>query len=176
MKKHIVWSGTLFLGCVLFFSCSNTKPDATNTSENAVAVNTVKPVSGILQPCHWTFTVEQSNPGEATLISTARLDSGWHLYAQRNIDVGSLAMKFTYTELPDFKLTGTTEEGKPLTEYDEYLKSDVFYFEKEAVFKQKIKVSGKKDFIIEGTIDYQACLTQCLTLAEDFSFTVKGNP
>ncbi|HLG34733.1 MAG TPA: hypothetical protein VI757_07610 [Bacteroidia bacterium] len=37
---------------------------------------------------------------------------------------------------------------------------------------------GEKDFttIGTGTIDYMACLTQCITAAEDFSFKVKGNP
>ena len=53
---------------------------------------------------------------------------------------------------------------------------EVLYFEKEAVFKQKIKVLSKIDFTIIGTIDYMVCLTQCVLSDEEFSFKVKGNP
>ena len=53
---------------------------------------------------------------------------------------------------------------------------EVLYFEKEAVFKQKIKVLSEIDFTITGTIDYMVCLTQCVLSDEEFSFKVKGNP
>jgi thiol:disulfide interchange protein DsbD len=55
---------------------------------------------------------------------------------------------------------------------------EVLYFEKEAVFKQKIEVLSKKDFTIAGTVDYMVCLdqSQCVPADEEFSFKVKGNP
>jgi len=67
------------------------------------------------------------------------------------------------------------EEINPHKEYDPFFKIEVRYFETEAVFIQKIKVSYKKKFTINGTIDYQVCLSQCVNLSEDFSFNVKGN-
>jgi thiol:disulfide interchange protein DsbD len=77
-KKHLVLT-VLFLSCLLFSSCSNKKPDATENNPFGIA-STAE--TQILQPCHWSFTVEQSADGEAMLVSTAKLDSGWHLYSQ----------------------------------------------------------------------------------------------
>ena len=131
----------------------------------------------VLQPCHWSFKVEQSKPDEATLIFTAKLDSGWHLYSQTLTGDGPIPTKFNINESTDYKLVGQTEEGEPMSEYDKSFDLELKYFEHEAVFKQEIKVLGKKDFDVNGTIDFMVCMEQCLfPPAEKFSFKVKGNP
>jgi Thiol:disulfide interchange protein DsbD, N-terminal len=127
-------------------------------------------------PCHWSFKVEQTQPDEATLIITAKLDSGWHLYSQHLTGDGPIPTKFNFNNSSDYKLTGETEEGKPMSEYDKNFDLTLKYFEHEAVFTQKIKVLGKKDFTIAGTIDYMVCMEQCLfPPAKEFSFQIKGN-
>ena len=156
-----------------FSSCSNKKPDADDKEKNPFGI-TSDTGAQILQPCHWSFAVEQNVNGEAILVSTAKLDSGWHLYSQQISD--KVATKFAYADLPDYKLVGDTEEGKPGKEYNPYLEMEVLYFEKEAVFRQKIEVLSKEDFTITGTIDYIVCHTQCVYSDEEFSFNVKGNP
>jgi thiol:disulfide interchange protein DsbD len=171
-KRQTLLLVMLIFGGLLLSSCNNNKPSTYNKTGNAFSgdVNT-----GMLYPCHWSFTVEQDSPGEATLVSTAKIDSGWHLYSQYISDKGS-PMVFAYNTLPDYKLEGGTEEGVSQKEFDPYLNIDILYFENEAVFRQKIKVLGKEDFIITGTIEYSACLTVCVPSEEDFSFKVKGNP
>lgn len=164
----------LFLSCFALSSCSDKKPDANDKGENPFGI-TPDTETQILQPCRWSFTVEQSVNGEAILVSTAKLDSGWHLYSQHISDKGPQT-KFAYDSLSTYKLSGDTEEGIPGKEYNPYLEMEVLYFEKEAVFKQKIKVLSKTDFTITGTIDYMVCLTQCVLSDEEFSFKVKGNP
>src|SRR5262249_36535100 len=131
----------------------------------------------ILDPCHWSYKVEQTKPDEATLILTAKLDSGWHLYSQFLSGEGPIPTHFTYKESPNYKIVGKTEEGKPISEYDKNFDMQLKYFEHEAVFKQKISVLGKKDFKVSGTIDYMVCLDQCIfPPPAEFSFSVKGNP
>jgi hypothetical protein len=164
----------LLLSYLTFFSCSNKKPETIDKEKNPFDI-TLKAESQILQPCHWTFTVEQSVNGEAILVSTAKLDSGWHLYSQQIPDK-RIATEFAYDSLSTYKLLGNTEEGKPFKKYDPYLEMEVLYFEKETVFKQNIKVLSKNDFTITGTIDYMVCLTQCVNSDEEFSFSVDGNP
>ena len=66
----------------------------------------------LLQPGDWSFTVEQSVNGEAILVSTAKLDSGWHLYSQQIPDK-RIATEFSYDSLSSYKLLGDTKEGKP---------------------------------------------------------------
>lgn len=110
------------------------------------------------------------------LIITAKLDSGWHLYSQYLADGGPIPTKFTFTPSADYQLDGKTEEGTPHKEYDPNFDMQLMYFEKESVFRQKIKVLGKKDFTVSGTIDYMVCLEQCIfPPAAKFTMTVKGN-
>ncbi len=162
------------LSYLILSSCSNKKPDINDKDKNPFGISS-NTESQLLQPAHWSFTVEQGANGEAILVSTAKLDSGWQLYSQQIPDK-RIAMGFVYDSLSSYELVGNTEEGTPGKKYDPYLEMEVLYFEREAVFRQKIEVHSKTDFIITGTIDYQVCLTQCVNADEEFSFQVKGNP
>jgi|SRR5688572_20353605 len=172
-KKHLLWT-ILFLSHLLFSSCSNKQPDANDKKKNPFGIDS-NIETQILQPCHWSFAIEQSANGDAMLISTAKLDSGWHLYSQRVSDK-NIRSEFTYDSLASYNLIGDTEEGETIKKYDPNLKMEVLYFEREAVFRQKIKVLSKEDFTITGTIDYTVCLTQCVFSDEEFYFKLKGNP
>ena len=172
IKGHLLLT-VLFLSCLIFVSCSSKKPDANGKGSNPFGIASDIGTQ-ILQPCHWSFTVEESANGEATLISTAKLDSGWHLYSQHISD--KVSTKFAYDSLVNYKLIGDTEEGKPNKEYNPYLEMEILYFENEAIFKQKIETLSKEDFAINGNIDYMVCLTKCVISDEEFSFIVKGNP
>ncbi len=131
----------------------------------------------IPQPCKWSFSVEQTKPDEATLILTAKLDSGWHLYSQHLTGDGPIPTHFTFNNSSHYKLVGETEEGKPISEYDKNFDLELKYFEHEAVFKQKISVLAKNDFTVTGTIDYMVCLEQCIfPPPQELSIKVKGNP
>lgn len=161
------------LSYLAFSSCSDKKPDNKNKEKNPFGI-TSNTESQILQPCHWSFTVEQSVNGEAILVSTAKLDSGWHLYSQHISGKGPRT-EFAYDSLGIYKFLGDIEEGRPIKKYDPNLEMEVLCFENEAVFKQKIKVLSKVDFTITGTVDYMVCLNQCVHSDEEFSFKVKGN-
>lgn len=173
--KRYLLVAVLFLCCLTFSNCSS-KTETNNKDANPFASATNEGKTQILRPSHWTFKVEQSSPDEATLISIAKLDSGWHLYSQHISNKGPRT-EFTYDSLINYHLVGDTEEGKPNKKYDPNLEMEVLYFENEAVFKQKVKILSKKDFDINGTINYVVCLTgQCVFHDEEFSFKVNGNP
>ena len=174
--KNQLLSTILLLSYLTFSSCSDKKADTNNKEKNPFG-STSNTETKILQPCHWTFTVEQSVNGEGMLVSTAKLDSGWHLYSQHIPGKGP-STEFTYDSLHIYNLMGETEEGETIKKYDPNLEMEVLYFEREAVFKQKIKVISKSDFTITGAIDYMVCLDQgqCVHSEEELSFTVKGNP
>jgi hypothetical protein len=173
--KRQVSLAMLFLCCLTFSNCGKNKPETSNEQVNPFGITTKKDINQILRPCHWTYKVEQSSPDDATLICTATLDSGWHLYSQHISNKGPRT-EFAYDSLSAYKLIGDTKEGKSIKEYNPYLEMEVLYFEKEAVFKQKIKVLSKEDFDINGTIDYMVCLddSQCVKSDEEFSFKMKG--
>lgn len=172
--KNQLFLLALLLSYFNFSSCSDRKPNSNDKEENPFG-GASNAVGQILQPSHWSFTVEQSTNGEATLISTVKLDSGWHLYSQQIPDK-HVATKFKYDSSSIYKLVGNTEEGQPTKKYDPYLEMEVLYFENAAVFKQKIEVVDKIDFTVTGTIDYLVCLdqSQCVNSSEDFSFNVNA--
>lgn len=169
-------STILLLSYLTFSSCSEKKVDTSNKEKTPFG-STSNTGTGILHPSRWTFTVEQSGNGEAMLVSTAKLDSGWHLYSQHIPGKGP-STEFTYDSLQTYKVIGETEEGETIKKYDPNLEMEVLYFEREAVFKQKIQVASKRDFIINGAVDYMVCLDQgqCSHFDEGISFAVTGNP
>ncbi|MGM0635638.1 MAG: cytochrome c biogenesis protein CcdA [Bacteroidota bacterium] len=103
--------------------------------------------SGIETPV--SFEVSSEHVGDSTfnVLIKATIDPGWHLPSQREIpegEDGPLPTEFVFeNEENAFELIGETSEPKGIEKYDEIFKSDLKYFENEAVFEQQIKVTGK---------------------------------
>lgn len=176
--KHSTYLCLLLGRLLSLSSCNSNSPIETENKSNSETTNKNKEADlshQMLSPCHWEYSVEQNFAGEATLVFTAKIDSAWHLYSQHIADGSTLAMVYTYEASANYQLTGMTEEGIAHKEFDPYLEMEIQYFEHEAVFKQKIKILSKNDFSISGTIDYTACLSQCVTSVEDFTLNLKGN-
>lgn len=133
--------------------------------------------SQILDPVSWTFTVEQ-NGSEATLISKATLDKGWHIYSQNlESEFGPVPTEFIYDKSDNYSLDGKTiETKKPTVEFDKNFDMNVAFFSNEITFKQKIKVLSATDFSIKGSVGYMVCDDEkCLPPTDElFEFKVKG--
>ena len=126
---------------------------------------------------HWTFSTKKLSDDEVMLIFKVKIDEGWHLYSPYNPPGGSLPLVISYNDTTKFKKIGDIiEEPKHEVVYDDIFGKDEYFFEKEATFKQKIKVLSNSDFKITGTLDGQTCLTdgRCINFTEDFSFDIKG--
>jgi thiol:disulfide interchange protein DsbD len=137
--------------------------------------------SQVLTPVKWSFRVEQTKPGEATLLLTATIDHGWHVYSQDNPAPpnGPVATSFTFSKSKDFQLNGKVTEPKAIEEQDPQFDNHILkYFDRIVVFKQKIKVLGKKDFKLKGSLEFMCCdNSRCIPPEEiEFSFDIKGNP
>jgi len=133
----------------------------------------------VLEPVKWTFKVEQTKPGEATLLLISTSEKGWHTYSQKVVPDGPVPTEFTFTKSPDYELVGKVVEPKGVSEKDpQFQNMIVTYFPDKAVFKQKIKVLGKKDFTIKGNVYFMCCNDRsCIAPTEaEFEFHVKGNP
>jgi thiol:disulfide interchange protein len=133
----------------------------------------------VLEPVKWSFKVEQAKPEEATLIFTANIDKGWHLYSQDVPPKGPIPTTFTFTKSKDFELVGKVKESKSITEKEELFENMTLkYFADKATFSQKIKVLSKKDFSVKASVEFMSCDNkQCIPPNEiEFSLPVKGNP
>lgn len=121
----------------------------------------------------WESTIEQKNDTTYTLTLKATLKKGWHLYSQQLPEGGPLPTRI-YFENPNssHELIGKTEESETKTSYEEIFDMQTSYFEKEAIFKQKIKILSKKPDFIKATISYQTCNDKACTFepGEDIYF------
>jgi thiol:disulfide interchange protein len=136
--------------------------------------------SQVLDPVKWTFKVEQTKPDEATLLIIAKADKGWHLYSQNIPEAKTrpVPTTFTFKKSADYELIGKVTEPKAIEEYDPNFEMTLRYFADKTVFRQKIKILGKQDFTITGTVEFMCCDDhQCLPPNEvNITFNVKGNP
>ena len=123
----------------------------------------------------WTFTVKQ-NGCEAELIATATIDDGWYIYSQFQPKDGPIPTAFTFKSDGNYELIGKVSEGKAKVKYMEGFEGDFNIFPHTAVFKQKIKIKGNKDFTIKGEMEFMQCdETMCLPPEYvDMQFKLKG--
>ncbi|MFI5204317.1 MAG: protein-disulfide reductase DsbD family protein, partial [Flavobacteriales bacterium] len=128
----------------------------------------------VVDPCKWKTKIEQKKPGEATLIITATLDNGWHLYSQQEYTDGPLPTVFEWPKCKTFSLVGKTSEpeGKEDHMWAEQDVPGVMCFENIVVFKQKIKFSTTKKFEIICPVSYMVCQTSCMPGDAELKFTI----
>lgn len=135
------------------------------------------PAPQILQPVKWSYASQQTKAGEATLIITAKIDKGWHLYSQLIPDGGPIKTTFNFTADPNYELIGKVEEGKAIDYYDKNFEMQLMYFATEAVFKQKIKLKSGKAFKINGGVEFMVCDDEKCLPPElvEFEIAIKGD-
>lgn len=143
-----------------------------------MSVFAINSFSQVLNPVKWTYTVKQIDESNAELIFNAKIEKGWHLYSQYMEEGGPIVTNFKFEKNKSYKLEGKTSEPKPESEYDDMFKMTVKYFNTKAVFKQKIKILSKKDFVISGNFEYMVCNDgSCIPFSDNtFEFKIKGNP
>lgn len=125
------------------------------------------------KPVKWSFYAKKVNATEAIIYFKAKMSGNWHIYAQ-NIKQDAMRLKFNYASSKDYSLIGKTTEPKPIKKYDNVVKMELAYFEKEAIFTQKIKLN-RPSLIVKTKVEFMACNDkQCLPADEIlFSITVK---
>ncbi|SHM07046.1 protein-disulfide reductase DsbD family protein [Flavobacterium saccharophilum] len=111
----------------------------------------------VLDPVKWTTAVEKISDTEYKLISKAVIQQGWHLYSQSVPENGPIPTTFKYdNEKATVKLIGGTSEEKGHNIDDPIFRMQIKYFEKSAVFEQKIKVTTGLT-TVNGVVEFMVC-------------------
>ena len=115
----------------------------------------------IFQPVKWKFSIKPLENQEYEITATAAIEDTWHVYALSVSDkpdaIGPIPTTLKVNPSTSFELVGKTKEGKYITHFDPNFEMDLNYFEKNAVFKQKIKAKTDKPFAVSGVLEYMAC-------------------
>lgn len=133
--------------------------------------------SQLLNPVKWNYSIENNGSERATLVISATIDKGWHLYSQFIGDGGPVPTSFKFEKSNAYDLVGKVKEvPKAKVVQDEIFGMEVAWFEKKATFKQEIKIKSNTDFKLKGTLEFMVCDDkQCLPPEEvEYSFDVKG--
>lgn len=109
----------------------------------------------MVKPITWSYYVQKTSKTEAILHLKAKLDKGWHVYAQ-NIKSEPMRLKFNYLPSKDFVIIGKTLQPKPIVKYDDVIKMELAYFEKEVTFTQKLK-RNKANTLITAKVEFMVC-------------------
>jgi thiol:disulfide interchange protein DsbD len=128
----------------------------------------------ILKPVKWSFSVNRINDCDAELLFKAKIDEGFHLYSQfLGKDPVTIPTTFTIEKNSNYELVGSVIESKPIEKYEPVMEATLKFFEKEAVFKQKIKVLNTKAFTIKGLIYFISCNDVTCIPPQDLEFDIK---
>lgn len=130
----------------------------------------------ILTPVKWKIQLEDSETTEKTLVFSATLDAGWHLYDMNLPEGGPISTSFSFENLKGAKTVGSPVASKEATTvFDEQFKMELRWFANEVTFRQKIEVTDPKNLQLSGYVEYMACNDEnCLPPEqEEFAFTQK---
>ncbi len=130
----------------------------------------------IFDPVSWKISLDDPGTPEKTLVFTATIDAGWHVYDLNLPPGGPVSTSFTYTTLNGVELEGEIQSSvRPVTEYDESFEMDIRWYSGSVTFRQKIRVTDPSKFKLAGEVEYTACNdATCLPPErEDFSFDKK---
>lgn len=132
-------------------------------------------------PAKWTVKLSDKGNGEVELTANFKIDPMWHLYDINIPEGGPMP-----TSLEIDKLKGATKVGtfksvnsKLHKEFDKIFEMEVGYYEGQATFVQRFKVTDKAAFSIEGDLRAQVCSEvdgQCIPIKIDLDFKSKDLP
>ncbi len=114
---------------------------------------------------------------EVEVLFTATIDRGWHVYSTDLGNGGPISATFHIDHLLGAELVGTLQPlGKEIDAYDRFFEMKVRYFENEAQFVQKLKLTDAT-YQIEGYLEYGACNEEnCLPPSQiPFNFSGQTN-
>ncbi len=123
-------------------------------------------------PVTWSFKTVKVNDSVAELQFHADIQHEWHIYSQYTQGI-EVPIEFNFEKDGAYKLIGKVKEPQYIEETDEW--GTARFFNKQATFKQRVKILDSKPFTIKGKLEGQACKDgRCTQVEQKFSFDIKG--
>ncbi|WP_343531129.1 protein-disulfide reductase DsbD domain-containing protein [Pedobacter sp.] len=122
------------------------------------------------KPVKWSYLSKKLNNNEAEIYLKASISTGWHIYAMQ-FNEAPMRTSFRFTPSPSYALIGKVKEPKSVAKYDKTFKKNLYYFEKEVVFAQKIKLLKPK-VSVKGILEFMACSDKSCLPAEEVPFQI----
>lgn len=127
----------------------------------------------------WHFSLKDAGNGEIELLADAQIKQGWHLYDTKIPDGGPTPTQINFDRIAGVTPLGEFHaETKAKVKYDGIFQMTIGTFQNNARFIQRLKVTDKAGFMLQGDVRAQACDDSSCTppLPIDFSFTAAQLP
>jgi thiol:disulfide interchange protein DsbD len=135
--------------------------------------NSIESFGQIKQPVSWQAEASIQSGEEALLTFTAFIDEPWHLYSVNMQEGGPMPTRFRFSESADYSLEGNIKEVyKPVESFDPTFLMPVAWFEKKAVFTQRIKLKAPAA-TINATVEFMVCTDEECLLPETKTFQIQ---
>lgn len=153
VEEYLAW---LDCGLVAFEKLQSGEYKPEDASSKNEEDNTEKQ-SEIFDPVKWSFSANKISDSEYEVKMIGKIEPKWHVYSQiLPSDEGPLPTLISFDENKDVEIVGVTQEQDVITHYDPNFQMDLNYFENEAVFTQKVKVSNLPT-VLKGSVNYMVC-------------------
>jgi thiol:disulfide interchange protein len=111
----------------------------------------------IYTPVTWKFEAENITKSSATLVITANIAQGWHVYSQFIEDGGPIPTSFSFEKSSAYSLDGTVSESpKAVGGFDPTFKMQISWHKNQVRFSQKIKLTQPK-VEVKGVLEFMTC-------------------
>ncbi len=143
-----------------------------------LAIGLVLHAQGGGDPIRFSVSQKKVAPDVVEIIFHGTIAGGWHVYSTALPPNGPTSATFNLEgakgAVADGKLT---PRGKEQSKYDDLFQMKVRYFEREATFVQRIKITAPK-YSVKGYLEYGACNDEnCLPpTSVEFDFKGEGKP
>lgn len=121
----------------------------------------------------WSASIEETAKEEKTLVLTAKIEPGWHMYDRNLPEGGPNSTEFLFNTLRGAERIGDFEADRaPEESYDQQFQMKLRWFQTKVVFRQKLHITDADNFALVVETRAQACNDEtCLAPSgETFSF------
>ncbi len=122
----------------------------------------------------WNFSLEDAGNGEVNIIAKASVQQGWYMYDTKIPDGGPNPTMIEFDKTTGAEAVGEFQsvDKKATVKHDEIFGVEIGTFTGSVTFAQRLKITDKGSFSVEGNVRAQACNDQTCTppLPVDFSF------
>ena len=138
------------------------------------AIACLTALAQIQEPVKFKSELKVISDSEAEIVFTGSIDEGWHVYSTDLGDAGPTQASINIDAISGAALDGKLRtEGTEIEKNDPFFNMKVRYFEKTAVFVQKVKLTGG-DYQIAGYLQYGACSDENCLPPADVEFMFRG--
>jgi thiol:disulfide interchange protein DsbD len=128
----------------------------------------------IQDPVQFKTELKTLSNEEVEVVFTGKVEAGWHVYSTDLPSGGPISATFNPETLKGVEVVGKLlPQGKEIEKFDKVFDMKLRFFEGQATFVQKLKLTAE-DYVIQGYLEYGACNDENCLPPTAVNFEFKG--